>query len=91
MHFLRIGRKQRGPQDSAFPLPSFLPHASLASVAFMLSRDVRGALVMKVGVFLFVSQVRRVMFDFNGKNREGTPHQITSIYLYIPMLLTSGH
>lgn len=78
MHFLRIGKKQRGLQDSAFPLPSHLLLVSLASVAFMLSRDVREAQVMKLGIFPFVLQVRGVVFDFSGKNRDGTPHQITA-------------
>lgn len=69
MHFLRIGRKQRGLKNSAFPLPSFLLLALLASVALMLSRDVTGALVMKLSIFPFVSQVRGVVFDFSGKKQ----------------------
>lgn len=78
MHFLRIGRRQRGSQDFAFPLPSRLLLVSLASVAFMLSCDVKGPLVMKLGIFPFVFQVRGVVFDFSEKNRGGTPHQITA-------------
>lgn len=82
LHFLRTGRKQGGSKDSAFPLPLFLLLAPLASMAFMLSRDVRAALVMKLGILPFISPVRGVVFYFSGKNRDGTPHQITATPLY---------
>ena len=69
MHFLRVGRKQGGSQDSDSPAPSFLLFASLASVARMLSCNVRGGLLTKQSILPFVPQARGFVSDLSEKKQ----------------------